>query len=558
MITHMNTQPTMSSISMAGTLKNMLSTGFSTENCITEMIDDSLGAKATMIRLTLADNRLIVADNGTGMTCSKLREAHVLNNRSAASASKHGRFGIGRKHALVGLTLILAPVRTLTGAMEEGKIVHSEIVVDYPKVLRTDTMELTAHEITRSGDAEWQKHAIVPSGTGTITMIPLPLAKYAELKDLFANKDVRQSLLYMLGLTYHQLLASVTIEVVVEGVTQRVSAINPLAGATDTSVGTLKVYRSPATGDIRVFYNPTEGKEKGKWCRYLIHDNRQRSDNPEDLPGEEYMHLGDATLLSAYMDDWLPVQNPNFESMGLQTWNEGDEGVQHVRAFLGGSYIRRNGKIIHRTPAEIPKSNTSDKPTVDSYERSRLIIDFRPVVTDGEDDDLFTLDDVFNVQINKSKIDVAEIQKDVAFAIKKRFHAFRLAMRKKLEVAKLATATTLLATSITPPAAVTNASSVSVVPVTIAAVTASHSNSSVSPPSATVQPVAKVQRAASMVNVPVSDYALLGKIQGLAALLNGYDYEERMSEASDQAKPGNAALSAAIDKLLEFMTEQED
>jgi hypothetical protein len=251
------------------------------------------------------------------------------------------------------------------------------------------------------------------------------------------------------------------------------------------------------------------------------------------------------------MDDWLSVQNPIFESMGLKSWTEGDDGVQPIRTFLGGSYIRRNGKIIHRTPAEIPKSNTSHQPTVDSYENSRLIIDFRPVVTDGEDDDLFTLDDVFNVQINKSKIDVAEIQKDMAFAIKKRFHEFRTAMRKKLEVAKVATATT--ATSITPPAAV--ASSVSIVPVTIAE---PHSNSSVSPPSATVQPVAKVQRAASMVNVPVSDYALLGKIQGLAALLNGYDYEERMSEASTQAKPGNAALSAAIDKLLEFMTEQED
>ena len=539
------------------------------------MIDDSLGAGATMIRLTLADNRLIGADNGSGMTCSKLREAHVLNNRSAASATKHGRFGIGRKHALVGLTQILAPVRTLTATIEGGKMVHSELLVDYPRVLRTDTMELTAHEITKSGDAEWQTHAITPSGTGTITIIPLPPTKYAELKGLFTNKDVRHSLMYTLGLTYHQFLEHVTIEVVVEGVTQTVRAINPLAGAAtaNTAMEILKIYRSPETGEIQTYY-----ETNGQTCRYLIHDNRHRNDVPVVLPGKDYEHLGDVTLLSAYMDDWLSAQNPTFELMGLQAWNDKDTGVQDVRPFLGGIYIRRNGKIIHRTPAEKPKSNDKNPYTIASFKNARLIIEFRPVITDAKDDDLFTLDDVFNVQINKSKVDVAEIDKDVAFTYKKRFNEFRSSIFKKLEASELASATAtakLIAPTITSPVASTASSSTTVklpapsvttaeVPVATTtaagkqAVTASQpisSNSSVSPPPAivTVQPVAKVQRAATTANVPVSDRRVIEDLEGLAAYLYCSNFEELKSAAGSQPKAGNAALCSSIAELIELI-----
>ncbi len=530
-------------ISMAGTLKNMLASGFSTENCITELIDDSLGAGATHVRLTLVEgpHRLIVADNGCGMTCARLREAHVLNNRSAASSLKHGRFGIGRKHALVGLTQILAPVRTLTRAADGT---YSQLDVNYPQVLLTDTMELNAHEMTMSGNKDWVSHAINHEVSGTVTIIPMPVTTYAELQEALTSSDVRNSLLYALGLVYHRPLETVMLEVVVGGITKRIQSINPLAGAkkANCSLETIKIYRQRVTGEVRVYY-----EDGGKSCRYPVQDNRRRKIFYEDLPGEEYDHLGDVILRSAYMNNWFIVQNPILESMGLRAWDITDKkdlGIQDVRQFMGGSYYQRNGKIIQRIPAEKPESSDKDPYTIASFKNSRHTIEFTPVFSEASSDDIFTLDNIFNVQINKSKVDVGEIQKDVAFTYRKRFREFRAAICKKLAAAAPAPAPAPIIIPAPAPAPVISMPEPPAQP---------PAESPAQPP--TVKPVVKVPRAATVAIVPVSDRRVVDDLEGFAAFLSTVDFDTLKKEASNQIRPGAAALVAAIADLIEFVND---
>lgn len=521
-------------ISMAGTLKNMLATGFSTENCITELIDDSLGARATHVRLTLADGRLIVADNGCGMSRERLREAHVLNNRSAASATKHGRFGIGRKFALVGLTELKGSVRTLTRTADGDE---SQLDIDFSAAVRDDKLDLYPHDMARTVHPQWLAQAIEAESSGTVTVIPLAPAKMEELRGLLTVTDVRQSLVYTLALTYHGLLTSVNLEVVVDGGSRRIVGMNPLVSASSVSE-TLQIYRDRDGGDVRAYY-----EVNGQTCRYLTHDNRARKDIPEEVPAVGFDHLGEVHLRSAYCDDWLAVQNPILESLGLAGWNEKDTGVQDVRPFLGGTFIQRNGKIIHRTPAEKPKSNDKDPFTIASFRNSRHVIEFTPVSFSSEAsaDDIFTLDDVFNVQINKSKVDVEEIQKDVAFTCRRRFHDFRVAVCKKLAAAAPASAS---APAPLPPT-VKPVSSPSLSPVI----------SMPEPVVPSVKPVVKVHRAATTAVVPVSERCVIDALEGFAVFLSTVDFETLKKEASHHMRPGAAALVSAIKDLMEFVED---
>jgi hypothetical protein len=517
---------------MAGTLKNMLATGFSTENCITELIDDSLGAGATYVRLTLAKDRLIVADNGRGMTREKLGSAHVLNNRSAASSAKHGRFGIGRKYALVGLTELQGSVRTLTRTADGT---NSQLDIDFATVVREDKMILYAHGFESDAHRdEWLPYAIRPNASGTISLIPLTESKKKELGDLFTATAVKQSLLYRLSVIYHRFLVSGSIELVIGDDTRKAKPVNPMAGAKkeDTRTLELSVFRLPGGSEIRS-YSMTNGKS----VRYRRNSETGRLKEFTETSPEGWEQLGTVNVSAAYAADWLPLQLSTLEELGLELVQGDDEGVQSQREELGGAFFLRNGRVIQRLAPM--KAKSGDKARYPFVEQSRFTIEFQPVVVDAPDDDTFTMDNVFGVQVNKSRIDETLIDPAIKDPLNKFMTHFASEMYKKYNVSPMDSSVEPL-----PPSLVISMPE----PVDPPAAAAT-----VAPPP--IKPVVKVHRAATTAVAPVSERCVVDALEGLAIFLSTVNFEKWKKEASDNMRPGAAALVAAITDLIEFVEE---
>ena len=523
-------------ISMAGTLKNMLATGFSTENCITELIDDSLGAGASQVRLTLADGRLLVADNGRGMSREQLRSAHVLNNRSAASAIKHGRFGIGRKFALVGLTELQGSVRTLTRTANGAT---SQLDIDFAAAVSEDKMELFAHGFEADAHRdEWLPYAIRPNASGTISLIPLTESKEAELCGLFTAKTVKQSLLYRLSVTYHRFLASGSIELVINGVTHKAMPVNPLAGAKaeDTSQSVLSVFKSPGGKDIRSY-----SIINGKTIRYCKNPETGRLKEFNETSPAGWELLGTVTMRAAYAADWLLLQQSTLGELGLDLVQDDDEGVQSQREELGGSFFLRNGRVIQQHAPV--KAKAGDKARYPFVEQSRFTIEFQPVVVDAPNDDTFTMDNVFGVQVNKSRIDDTLIDPAIKDPLHKFMTHFASEMYKTYRITTLESSDVPL--PLQPSLVISMAE-----PVELPAAEAVIAQS---PPS--VKAVVKVQRAATTAIVPVSERCVVEALEGFALFLSTVNFEKWKKTASDNMRPGAAARNAAIMDLIEFVEE---
>ncbi len=529
---------------MAGTLKNMLAMGFSTENCITELIDDSLGAGATHVRLTLDDCRFIVADNGSGMTREKVPSAHVLNNRSAASAAKHGRFGIGRKNALVGLTELQAPVRTLTRTSDGTT---SQLDIDFPTVVRNDKMSLHAHGFEAIAERdEWLPYAIQPNASGTITLIPLTKSKEAELYGLFTAKTVKHSLLYRLSLIYHRFLSSGgSIELVINGVIHKAMPVNPVAGAMteDTHTLELSVFRLPGGSEIRSYYMTT-----GESFRYYKNPETGRRKEFSETAPEGWEKLGTVTVNAAYAADWLSLHSSTLKELGLELVQGDDEGVQSQREELGGSFFLRNGRVIQRdAPA---KAKSGDKARYPFVEQSRYTIEFQPVVVDAPNDDTFTMDNVFGVQVNKSRIDVKLIDPAITDPCDKFMTHFASEMYKKYKVPLTGSSVVPLPLPLSlQPSLVISMSE----PVDLPGAASPPSPPSPSLPS--VKPVVKVHRAATTAVAPVSERCVVDALETFALFLSTVNFEKWKKDASDNMCPGAATHVAAITGFIEFVEE---
>jgi len=525
---------------MAGTLKNMLATGFSTENCITELIDDSLGARATHVRLTLAEGRLIIADNGCGMSRERLREAHVLNNRSAASATKHGRFGIGRKFALVGLTLLQGSVRTLTRTVDGSK---SQLDIDFSSAVREDKLDLCAHGFEEDAQRdEWLPYTLSSSGPGTITLIPLTGSKQAELSELFTAKTVKQSLLYRLSVIYHRFLETGSIELVFDGVTQMAVAVNPLSGAAveDTLLLELTVFRMPGGSEVRSYSTNT-----GKSIRYCKNLETGRLKEFNETAPEGWEQLGVVTVCAAYAPDWLSLQSSTLEKLGLELVQGEDEGVQSQREELGGSFFLRNGRVIQRNAPV--KAKSGDKARYPFVAQSRFTIEFQPVVVDAPNDDTFTMDNVFGVQVNKSRIDETLIDPAIQDPLHKFMTHFASEMYKKYRAP--------IPPAPSPSVALQPLPLPLPLPLPPSPVISMPDSSTVVIDSPAVKPVVKVHRAATTAVVPVSERCVIDALEGFAVFLSGVDFETLKKEASHHMRPGAAALVTAIKDLYDFVND---
>lgn len=410
-----------SSTNLPGMLENMLSDGFNQTSNICELIDDSLGAKARNIhvRVDTKDKTIVVADDAHGMDHDGLQKGHVLHNRKNPSKTKHGRFGIGRGHALVGFTQLKGKMTAISrhrdcpeGTMEEtNKFQDINILtIDYTNVMATGQMLLQANELGFSSLPLWKKHAVNPLKRGTVTLMETPKEVIDEFIAAIKTPDITKNLQYRLGLTYYKFLqGGGKITVVIDGVTTQILPIDPLlftkVHIDNKRLQPMTVYQSKETGEFRAYFI-----HKGKTTRREFPDAGKAKLVVEDVP-VGWTKIGVVTIANAYSKAWVPEYRATLETMGIKIANRADVSSDYPQEdFLGGKYIERNEKVIARIETLEPTSGDFSKRR-DTVKSHSLII-FN--ATDNEDDPTrTTLDDVFKVMVNKSKLDKSDIQPNV-------------------------------------------------------------------------------------------------------------------------------------------------
>jgi hypothetical protein len=393
-------------IDIPGFLKNMLNEGFSTLHCLSELIDDSQGANASAIKVSL-DDAFVLSDTGDSMTRDKLVSAHCFHSRSSVS-KKHGRFGIGRKHALVHFTNLKGSAVTVcnTGTL-------SQLTINFPEICATGRITLHSHGIEEETRPLWDKYAIDPKGKGTMTYIYIDKDILAKLKAMAKSNQLQQNLSYYLGTTYNKYLTTGEITIHIDGTSLKVYPIDRLCWDRiqgDKKTITLDIYYNPEDkNDIRAYF--TQSLLKTNSGKYGYFKEGKGNFIREDAP-KEYKLLGKTVIRCAYSNDWVKLQEGELTRIGIKIPAPKEDGRQPFEWHLGGTELERNEKVIAVFPPV--KATSGDTGKYKYVENSRYSVSFTPVSPDE-----YTLDDIYNVQINKSRVDEAQINTTVWKTIRK-------------------------------------------------------------------------------------------------------------------------------------------
>ena len=420
----------MNSVNISGMLKNMLSQGFTTNHCLFELIDDSCGANATEIRIGYVIekeegndiHKLFIIDNGIGMSKDKLKSSHILHSRSNVSDTKHGRFGIGRKHALVHFTQNKHSVTTLSQSYNEKSSKNElfELKIDFEDSIKENQLIISPHSISTVSEKIWNEYSINKDSTGTITIIDCEESLIKELIHTINTKEIEISVKYLIGMTYCKYIQSGNkISLCINGSSVNIPAIDTIHWNKSDAKNKyeLSIYHDKDTKTNRAYLQ--KGDTYGCFDIDFSNKSKTKFNGSKPKPHEKY--IGDIELISAYKENWHTIENSLFESMGLTVkensinGEKGASGCQDFIEFLGGIFVSRNNKIIARFPPAIPKAGDHDKKPF--FKKTRHFISFSPL--NAETDDDYTLDNVFNIQINKSKIDEYAKEHHVWYVIRK-------------------------------------------------------------------------------------------------------------------------------------------
>jgi hypothetical protein len=208
-------------------LQSARSFGYSVETAIADLIDNSITAKASEIKITYGIDRyssfVRVEDNGTGMNESELLNAmkigsfNPLNERHEADL---GRFGLGLK------TASFSQCRRLT--VKTRKKTKKEFVRcwDLDVVTAEKDWVLLRHCVDKNSESNLDEFSFTISGT---IILWEKLDRLVESDELKSDKEhfyrkfdnVRKHL----GITFHRFIETADITIYVNGI--KVEAVNP-------------------------------------------------------------------------------------------------------------------------------------------------------------------------------------------------------------------------------------------------------------------------------------------------------------------------------------------
>lgn len=389
------------SIDIPGLLRNSLSVGVSIPDALSELIDNSLSAGSTEVRLNLSkDGALIVSDNGHGMDQDKLEQSCCLHSRTTSSSKHHGRFGFGSKQAEITLTNLEGPVTKFSSVDGNG---ISQIMVNYPKILQTGVYYPQAGGIQRDSQHVWEQNAINPHGSGTIICIAPSTSTRCTLNELMMNETV-SGIRFKFATTYrHALTNGVKICIQIGDIQHQLYPIDRMCSSLRASLSPTVQFKYE-THPIVILQNAT-----GETVAHVISNDESRRQFDQtkktwiqvDAVSADLNEIGRVEYELAYSPDWNQVQRSELEQNDIMPLNKGQTGVGAQRLKTNGKELVRNGKIIKHIETKYKNVQNAVK---EIYHETRERMTF-----DANEQ----MDEVFNVQVNKSHVNEDLIQSNV-------------------------------------------------------------------------------------------------------------------------------------------------
>ena len=397
---------TSNGIDVAGALSNMLYSGFSVRDCISEDIDNALDAGSTTIRIYLDDNdkMLYIVDNGSGMSETGLRSANVLHKRNDQPATtipgqppvRNGRFSIGGKAAKITYSQNKYP-STIISKVADGQL--NELTLDWPSAIQNNFLQIAPHRITEDGRKLWTEYSIANAvsdpavaNQGTLLCCRCDDRIYDEIR----QDIVSGGLVKYIGEKYHQYLLN-------RGIVMELF-ISEKEDDDDEDNGeyeTLEQTHFPVLGiDIL-------GLDVVDASHTIKHDLEVWQENGSDKLLVYFENgNGKMVFLDTYTDPAKPKQiNKAYPPDGAskkaklpiissydQSWVSTDENKQP----LGGRFMMRGLKVIDKFDRTFPGKGDYGERKIIAFAR-HLVICFP------------TLDKDMGIQVNKSHIKESDI-----------------------------------------------------------------------------------------------------------------------------------------------------
>jgi len=147
-------------------VEGLRDTGYVFNTALADIIDNSLDANATVIKVNIdmditGEVATGIADNGHGMNEEELLNAMKYGSRSKEVPSRLGKFGLGLKTASTAFCRRLVVISRGTGEKESNKVVW-----DLDHISEVDKWELLFEETTEEEDMAFEE--ITEGSAGTI------------------------------------------------------------------------------------------------------------------------------------------------------------------------------------------------------------------------------------------------------------------------------------------------------------------------------------------------------------------------------------------------------
>ena len=408
-------------IDIPGMLRGYLALGFCLLHCLCEIIDNAESAGASTIRLTfdVASMCIIISDNGNGMTRQQMIDA-LRHFKDSNPSVKHGRYGIGLKIAIAMLSKLLTKITFLTRSVGIEEPLQEE--VDFPAIMASGTLpDINPRDISRSTYPIWKEHAIKEDGTGTVICIPCEETVFRELLSMTSSSELKTSVRYQLGLTYQGYFERKNKMFLRVGDKEEIDILHvdfllfDQLSADDKMEIDMEIWQDPIQShDIRAYFvNPFIKATKSKKTNQMGYLSHGTDEFEAGTPPDHFQKLGPVKHRGAYVEDWIEEKRPFLESIGLTVPGKGEAGRTQFNEDLCGIALVRNKKIISVFPPN--KGVDGDTAGYKYTENAVYTADYCPIMDDIDysTGTIPTLDSIFKTQVNKSRVDPQQIEKNV-------------------------------------------------------------------------------------------------------------------------------------------------
>ena len=508
-------------INIVGLLKNLTSLGFKPVDCICEFIDNSIDANATCIKCYInPDGKLIFVDNAEGMDKQQLILSRTLFDRKDAKEDKIGRFGTGLDAACATLTDMTGTNIWLS--KKEGMEYPLQLTIDYDEiVIEGKNYHPIVSTISLDTIELWKKYAI-SRDHGTLGYMKCP----QNIIDTLFTKIEESNL----GRKYHDYIqkGNKIIFYIDEKEVELISEdVMDLSNATYTNTDEMQVWKHLNGSIIVLFKNGRD--EFVQVNKNTKHKYIQNKINPSEL---DYSKIGLIKL----------THSVKFVHHASDNWKEED----------GGLFLKRAGKIIDQYKNVV--KNIGDLHIQHLKRSSRHVCEFS-----------VTLDSVFGVEVNKSRLNKENIDKYVIETITYLQKEFYNTIIDKLKKNTVQPSVKLIEPDVVSqiePHQNSQVHSPSWSSALAAASAKSVRTVGSSPITRTVQERAEVKQPANVIQIPTHNRTvsqsqrdlILATIR-LRTILNSLNLEEKLKKASTTTVPGISTLINSIADIEKRISE---